>query len=320
MHTVALLMAGGRGERMRASGVLVPKPLVEVAGATVLERNLVALLRAGLREIVVSAPAAEPEIGAVTLERGRALCEAAGVGLSLLVEDEPLGNIGCARQLAGRTDEVLVTYADNLTTLDLRLVLAHHRTSGAALTLAAHEEPLRLPYGELEVVRGEVVAYREKPEWRPLVCSAVSVLGPAALEVPRADAPTGLVDLFRGVRRNGGLVVAFSHTAPWVDVNDAAAIRRADELVAIHRAGFEQWWDEGVRVAPRRLGPSSGSDGEMGDLLLDDVDDQGPVRWAFQLADVHAALTGPGTPNASELDAAARRAAFHARYADRGTA
>ena len=109
---------------MSAPGVRVPKPLVEVAGATLLERNLVALLRAGLRDIVVSAPAAVPEIGEATLQRGRALCEAAGVGLSLLMEDEPLGNIGCARQLAGTADEVLVTYADNLTTLDLRLVLA----------------------------------------------------------------------------------------------------------------------------------------------------------------------------------------------------
>ena len=221
--------------------------------------------------------------------------------------------------MAGTADEVLVTYADNLTTLDLRLVLARHRASGAALTLAAHEEPIRLPYGELEVEGGEVVGYREKPEWRPLVCSAVSVLGPAALDVPRADAPTGLVDLFHGVRRAGGHVVAFPHAAPWIDVNDAAAIRRAGELVATHRAGFEQWWGFGVRIAPRRLGPALSSDAEGGDLLLDDVDDDGPVRWSFQLADVLAAMTGPGRPSASELDPVARRAAFHARHASGGT-
>ena len=92
-------------------------------------------------------------------------------------------------------------------------------------------------------------------------------------------------------------------------------ICRAGELVATHRAGFEQWWGFGVRIAPRRLGPALSSDAEGGDLLLDDVDDDGPVRWSFQLADVLAAMTGPGRPSASELDPVARRAAFHARHA-----
>src|SRR5436305_1018093 len=51
-------MAGGRGERMRASGVAVPKPLVLVRGTPLVEHNLLQLLRHGFDDVVVSVPGA----------------------------------------------------------------------------------------------------------------------------------------------------------------------------------------------------------------------------------------------------------------------
>ena len=59
MSTLALVMAGGTGERMLASGSRVPKPLVPVLGVPLLERNLWALIRHGIRQIAVLVPSAE---------------------------------------------------------------------------------------------------------------------------------------------------------------------------------------------------------------------------------------------------------------------
>jgi NDP-sugar pyrophosphorylase family protein len=230
-------MAGGRGERMRASGVDVPKPLVPVRGVALAEHNLRQLLRHGLDDLVVAVPGGDGPVARFAEGRLAELAAEHGARLRVLAEERPLGNIGCAGQLHGEGD-VLVVYADNLTTLDLGAVLRHHAESGAALTLAAHDEPFRVPYGRLELADGRVVGYAEKPTIAVTVCSAIAVLGPGATGALPADRPTGLVDLTVELLRRGLPVAAYRHEAPWVDVNDASAVERAEALLDAHAAEF----------------------------------------------------------------------------------
>lgn len=226
---------------MRASGVDVPKPLVPVRGVPLIERNLRQLLRHGLEDIVVAVPGDGGPVGKYAEQRLAALASESGARLRVLAERTPLGNIGCAGMLHGE-GEVLTVYADNLTSLDLRDVLSHHAESGAALTLATHDEPFGLPYGRLDIAGGQVVGYSEKPTIRVTVCSAIAVLGPAATEVLPVDRPTGLADLTVELLRRGLAVSAYRHQAPWVDVNDGDGVRRAETLLEEHAAEF-RWPD-----------------------------------------------------------------------------
>jgi len=136
---------------------------------------------------------------------------------------------------------VIVTFADNLTTLDLRDVAHRHVNSGAELTLAAHHEPIQMPYGSLVLDGDTVTDYVEKPISTPLIASAVFACSPRALErLPHGQA-AGLVDLYRLVRAAGGRVVACRHSEAWVDVNDAGAVERAELLVWERQAMFDTW-------------------------------------------------------------------------------
>jgi NDP-mannose synthase len=231
-------MAGGGGERMRASGVDLPKPLVPVAGVPLIEWNLRALLLHGLDQVVVAVPGCDSAIGGYARDRLAPAATAAGASLRVFTEPTPLGNIGCAGMLRGEGD-VLVVFADNITALDLRALLDHHLASGAAMTLASHDEPFQLPYGRIELAGGDqVVAYAEKPELAITVCSGTAVLSPAATALLPSDTPTGMADLARELLRARLPVRAFRHQAPWVDVNDAAAIPRAERLLEQHAAAF----------------------------------------------------------------------------------
>jgi NDP-sugar pyrophosphorylase family protein len=234
-------MAGGRGERMRASRIDAPKPLVPVRGVPLIEHGLRQLLRHGLRDIVVAVAGDGGPVATYAERRLAPLASDSGARLRVLAERTPLGNVGCAGMLHGEGD-VLMVYADNLTSLNLRDILSHHAESGAALTLAAHDEPLRLPYGRLEIADGRVVGYVEKPTIAVTVCSAIAVLGPAATGVLPGDRPTGLVDLTVELLRRGLPVSAYMHQAPWVDVNDAADVPRAEALLEEHAADFS-WPD-----------------------------------------------------------------------------
>lgn len=257
----ALVMAGGEGDRMRRSaGADLPKVLMQVRGASMLERNLCALLGAGLRQIWVACRDTQAAIRA-EVSRITELVRPGGVMLQILPEPAPLGTIGAAALLRDRVDVLLSVNADNLTALDLRALLEHHARTGADLTLAAHAHRWQLEYGELRIEDGRVTDYREKPVQVTRICSAICALGPAALAA--LDGPAGLPDLTRRLIERGRDVRAFEHDAAWIDVNEAADLARAAALVAAAPEGLECW----SRAPDREVVGAVLSDGES--LLLE---------------------------------------------------
>jgi 8-oxo-dGTP pyrophosphatase MutT (NUDIX family) len=233
----ALVLAGGAGERMRSGG-RPPKPLVQVRGVSLLERNVWMLIGAGIRQIWVACAAHHYAIRR-EVDRLAGAARPRGIAIEVLIEEAPLGTIGAAALLRGRVSCLLSVNADNVTALDLGDLLAHHLGSAADLTLASHVHVDRLPYGELCVDGQRVLAYREKPVRKIRVCSAVCVLGDAALA--GIEGRTGLDELTRRLVVTGGSVRAFDHEAPWIDVNQPTDIARADALVAGDPDRFECW-------------------------------------------------------------------------------
>jgi len=231
MTVGALILAGGAGVRMRAA---VAKPLVEIRGASLLERNLCALLGAGLRAIWVACRHDQHAIRR-EIEQLGAAAGARGAVVRPIVETEPLGTIGAAQQVRG-VEALLTVNADNLSAIDLGALLAYAR--GADLTLATHDHATQLAYGAVDAAGDRVTAYREKPVTITRIASAICVLGPAALAA--IDGRTGLPELTGRLITAGRRVLAYHHAAPWIDVNEPEDIARATALVAGHDA-LECW-------------------------------------------------------------------------------
>jgi mutator protein MutT len=230
-----LILAGGSGERMRSAGVA--KPLVEVRGASLLERNVCTLIGAGLRAIWVACRHDQQAILAA-IARLTGPAAARGVVLRPLVEVDRLGTIGAAGRLRGEVEAVITCNADNLTAIDLAALLAHH-AGGADLTLATHDHEAQLPYGAIDVVGDRITAYREKPVSITRIASAVCVLGPAAIAA--IEGRTGLPDLAARLIAAGRRVLAYQHADPWIDVNEPADVVHAAALIAAHADRLECW-------------------------------------------------------------------------------
>lgn len=231
-------MAGGRSERMRATAGQIHKALVPVLGISMLERNLLSLLGHGFLDIVVAVSAKEPEIIDYIKERRVALVRSHGVSLRCYEEETPLGTIGVAAALDCHSEPLLVVNVDNLTALDLRALVNHHRVTGASLTIATHVESFRVPFGQVVVKDGEVTEYREKPTFEVLLSSGTYVASSAARSLIPRNRRTDLPELFLMLREQGQTIVSFMHDAPWIDVNDAAALVRAEELIKNNRPLF----------------------------------------------------------------------------------
>lgn len=224
-------MAGGRSERMRSTEG-IHKALKQVAGRTLIQWNIEALLDAGFRDLVIAAGSHNPEILEFVGSKGCELAHAAGATIRCLVEETSLGTIGAAAIAARGADALLVVNVDNLTTLPLRQFVQHHWDANAALTIASHREPFRIPFGELVVENGEVVEYREKPVFPVRISSGTYIIGPSAAELIVPNRRFDITDLFLAVRARGLKIAAFDHDSKWIDINDAPSLLRAESLFA----------------------------------------------------------------------------------------
>ncbi len=173
--------------------------------------------------------------------RGRALAGARAARVACLEETSPLGTIGAVSALPATDGPVLVVNVDNLTALSLRTLVAFHEAHAAALTIASHVERVHVPCGELELAGDRVTAYREKPLKPVTASSGTYVVGPSAREVMGSGRRWDVPALASTLIARSETVCALRHDAPWIDVNDAATIARAERLIAGHRDAFEHW-------------------------------------------------------------------------------
>lgn len=232
MTCAALVMAGGSSERMRTGGRKTHKALREIGGQSLIEHNLRKLFFFGITEVTVAVNTAETELRSWLAGPGTTLAAAHGAELRILVEQQPLGTIGAAKSLAESNENLLVVNVDNLTDLDLRALFNFHLESGAALTVASHQEPFRIPFGQLETSGSQVKAYKEKPVFLVTISSGTYVLHRRAMSAIRPGEKTHAPDLINLLMQSGELVASFGHNAWWMDVNDEAALALAEAALA----------------------------------------------------------------------------------------
>ncbi len=234
-------MAGGRSSRMRASLGRTHKALVKVLGVSMLERNLLTLLSHNVREIFLAIGSGERSLLAFAQGRAHKIAHASGAQLKLFIEETPLGTIGAAKAIETASDDLLVVNVDNLTSLDLSALVEHHRATKSALTIATHIEHFEVPFGQVSVKNGAIVQYVEKPVIPVSLCSGAYVLSRSArLNIPSRK-PVGAPELVNLLLHAKLKVSAFSHSSPWIDVNDSSLIHKAEKLIMNNFEGFELW-------------------------------------------------------------------------------
>ncbi len=218
----AIILAGGKAERLGDAAGGRPKALVEVAGRPLAGYQVEQLAGAGVDRVIVSCA-----------EGQEALFEAAlgGIGPEIVAvgEPEPLGRGGGIRLAAAarrEPGEVFALNGDELVDVDLQKLLALHRASAAAAAITV--VPLRSPFGVVDVDGEVVTGFREAPvlegHW---VSCGVYVLGDEALErfPDRGDHET---TTFPQLAAEGRLR-ALRHEGLWLTVNTPKDLRVAEE-------------------------------------------------------------------------------------------
>jgi NDP-mannose synthase len=221
----AVILAGGKGMRLRPYTTVLPKPLMPVGDRPILELILRQLARAGFEEVELC-------VGHLGQLIRAYVQESASINADLKVdfvwEDEPLGTAGALRQVRPPEDSLLVMNGDILTTIDYAEFLRGHAESGAALTIATHFTDVQLALGVIEAEEGTVTGYVEKPKLHYEVSMGIYACSARAFEfVPegRFDFP----DLVLALLAGGETVRHVHYDDSWFDIGTREEHERALE-------------------------------------------------------------------------------------------
>lgn len=212
----AVILAGGKGRRLRPYTTVLPKPLMPLGDMPIIEVVLRQLAASGFDQVTIA-------VGYLA-ELLMAYCgDGSKFGLALRYsrEEEPLGTAGPLALIEGlrHGDTFLVMNGDVLTSLDLRDLVQQHRASGAMATIATHQREHQINYGIIESDdERRVTAYIEKPTHHYRVSMGIYVLEPAVLDfIPRGQY-LDLPDLVRQLMAAGQPVLAYPFDGYWLDI------------------------------------------------------------------------------------------------------
>ena len=223
----ALLLAGGKAERLGEAAQGLPKPLVPIAGFPLAQYGVARLVDAGVSHVIVACRAGQEEAFENALTGLGAEIDAVG-------EPEPLGRGGGLRLAASRRREdgtCLAMNGDELLDVDFRALLAEHEESGAAATIVVAQ--VRSPFGVVDLQDdGRIIGFREAPLLDNWVNSGVYALGDEALaRLPeRGDHEQSTFPELAAEDKLRG----FRHTGVWLTVNTPKDLRVAAAFMEEH--------------------------------------------------------------------------------------
>jgi NDP-sugar pyrophosphorylase family protein len=223
----AIVLAGGKAERMGEAAAGRPKSLVDVAGRPLLAYQIGRLVAAGIGRVIVSCAADQDE---------DFTGELAGLGVEIVCAPEPErlgrgGGIKFATQKREESGDVIAMNGDELVDVDFGALLERHRQTGAAATVTVARPAS--PFGVVELRDDDVITGFSEggrvPYW---VNCGVYVLSEEAIErfPERGDHES---TAFPELAAEGRLR-AYRHEGLWLTVNTPKELRRAREHVADH--------------------------------------------------------------------------------------
>ncbi len=223
----AVILAGGKAERLGEAAAGRPKALVELGGRPLAAYQVQQLANAGVDRVLVSCAVGQEGLFETAL---------AGIGPEIVTvpEPEPLGRGGGIRfaaQQRRETGELFALNGDELVDVDLSRLLEHHRDGDAAATITV--VPLQSPFGVVELDEEDhVTGFREAPRLEHWVSCGVYVLDEDAVArfPERGDHETATFPELAAEGRLRGL----RHEGIWLTVNTPKDLRVASEYLAEH--------------------------------------------------------------------------------------
>ena len=221
----AVIMAGGRGERLKPLTDTLPKPLLKVGDLPIIEHNINRLISFGIEDIWISIK-----------YLGESIKEYFGNGTSKSIniryieEEKALGTIGAISLVDNLLhDHILVMNSDLLTNINYEDFFLFYQEHSADIAVACIPYNVKVPYAVMETEGNMVVNLREKPTYTHYSNAGIYIIKKSILGIIPKDAFFNATDLMEQVINSGGKVAAYPLIGYWLDIGRHEDFEKAQE-------------------------------------------------------------------------------------------
>lgn len=222
----AVLMAGGKGERLRPLTEKTPKPLLPVGGKAIIDHNIDRLISYGIKYINVTVN----YLGEQLEEHFREPRNE--VQIITVREPKFLGTIGSIRFVPEfYNDTVLVMNSDLFTNINYEDFYLHFKEHDADMSVAAVPYTVSVPYGIFDLNGRSIQGLIEKPTYNYYANAGIYLIKKSALaEIPE-DSFFNATDLIEKLIAEGKKVIRFPLNGTWIDIGNPQEYQKANELI-----------------------------------------------------------------------------------------
>lgn len=221
----AVLMAGGKGERLRPLTEKTPKPLLPVGNKTIIDHNIDRMISYGINHISVTVNYLKEQIE----EHYKAPRN--GVQVNIVREPKFLGTIGSVKFVESfYNDTILVMNSDLFTNIDYEDFFLHFQQYDADMSVAAVPYNISIPYGILELEGRNITGLLEKPMYNHYANAGIYLIKKSALlEIPDGEF-FNATDLINKLISEGKNVIRYPLNGTWIDIGNFQEYKKAQDL------------------------------------------------------------------------------------------
>jgi len=223
----AVMMAGGKGERLRPLTIDTPKPLLKIGGKCIIDYNVEELHNCGINNIFVTVNYLKNQIighFCHSYSHNPPVCVA---------EPKRMGTVGSLSLVEGLShDNLILMNSDILTNLSFKDMYTHHIKTGSDVTIAAIPYTVSVPYAIMETDGCHVVALSEKPTYNHFANAGVYILKRELIQRIAPDEYLDAPDFIAQLIDDNKTVTYFPIYGTWIDIGSPDDFRYADELMS----------------------------------------------------------------------------------------
>lgn len=210
----AVLLAGGKGTRLRPFTAAFPKPLVPLDDVPVIEILIEQLRESGITDLTVVTGHLAELIQSFLGDGQRY-----GLKIDYIRESVPLDTAGCLGMLPRPREPFLVMNGDLLTTLDFLKLARFHQAKEAMATIGTYQKKITIDLGVLEIdADGRLVDYREKPDHFFSVSMGIYCFDPRVCDYVGRGERIAMPQLILRLRDAGEPVICYQEDCYWLDI------------------------------------------------------------------------------------------------------
>lgn len=222
----AVMMAGGKGERLRPLTEKTPKPLLPVGDKAIIDHNVDRLISYGVQHISVTVNYLKEQIEEHFAQPHN------GIQVQTVREPKFLGTIGSIKFVKEfYNDTVLLMNSDLFTNINYEDFYLHFKEHDAEMSVAAVPYTVSVPYGIFDLKGRDIQGLIEKPTYNYYANAGIYLIKKSALEEIPEDTFFNATDLIEKLIAEGKKVIRFPMNGTWIDIGNPQEYQKAKELV-----------------------------------------------------------------------------------------